>query len=210
MNVRNPRFRARLRRGLYVVLPAAVFTIASTSASVSWKYAQQKGCANARLIQYATMTLHNEQDRIEKHVTLKAPRSRVWRALTDYREFSAWFRMKLESPFVAGQKTAGQIMIPGYEHVRIEFLVQKLEPERYFSYHWHPYAIDPAVDYSAETPTLVEFTLQETGGETLLTVTESGFAKLPPHRRDEAFRMNEGGWEDQLENIAAHVAKDES
>src|SRR5450755_3135157 len=103
------------------------------------------------------MTLPIDEDRIEKQIEPKAPRARVWRALTDYREFSAWFRVNLESPFVPGQSSRGQITIPGYEHVVIEIVVQQLEPEHYFSYTWHPYAIEPGVDYSQEPPTLVEF-----------------------------------------------------
>jgi uncharacterized protein YndB with AHSA1/START domain len=153
------------------------------------------------------MRSHNDVDQIHKHIHLKSPRSRVWRALTDFQEFSAWFGVNLESAFVAGQTTSGQLTIPGYEHVRMEVIVQKLEPEDYFSYTWHPYAIDPEVDYSHEPPTLVEFTLEEKDGETLLTVTESGFAKLPPDRRDEAFRMNEHGWAEQLNDIEKHVAE---
>ncbi len=98
------------------------------------------------------MNLHIDQDRIRKEIHLRAPRSRVWRALTDYREFSAWFGVNLESPFVAGRATSGQITCPGYEHVRMEAKVQKLAPEHYFSYTWHPYAIEPGVDYSEETP----------------------------------------------------------
>lgn len=153
------------------------------------------------------MKLHSDGDAIRKQVTLKASRSRVWRALTDYREFSAWFRVELETPFAAGQPTAGQLTYPGYEHLRMEVVVQKLEPESYFSFTWHPYAIKPDVDYSGETPTLVEFRLEETAGETLLTILESGFAKLPPDRRDEAFRMNDGGWSEQLQNIKLHVGQ---
>lgn len=153
------------------------------------------------------MTLHIENDRIHKQIHLKAPRARVWRALTDHREFSSWFGVNLQSPFVAGQVTSGQITNPGYEHIRMEATVQKLEPEHYFSYTWHPYAIEPGVDYSNETPTLVEFTLEEKDGETLLTVTESGFAKLPPHRRDLAFRKDYEGWSAQLANIEEHVAR---
>ena len=87
-------------------------------------------------------------DRIEKRMELKAPVSRVWRALTDYREFSEWFRVKLEGPFVPGKKTGGQITYPGYEHLSWEVLVQELEPERLFSFTWHPYAVDPNQDYS--------------------------------------------------------------
>jgi uncharacterized protein YndB with AHSA1/START domain len=153
------------------------------------------------------MSLPIEEDRIEKQIELKAPRARVWRALTDYREFSEWFRVKLENAFVPGRTARGQITHPGYEHVRMEVVVKEMIPERLFSYTWHPYAIEPGVDYSTETQTLVEFRLEETDDGTLLTLTESGFAKLPPERRAEAFRMNEGGWAEQLENIARHVAK---
>ena len=146
-------------------------------------------------------------ERIEKQIELKAPVSRVWRALTDYREFGEWFRVKFEGPFVAGQVSRGQITYPGYEHLRMEVVVQKIEPERYFSYTWHPYAVDPKVDYSKETPTLVEFRLEKSATGTLLKITESGFDKIPSHRRMEAFRMNEGGWEQQLKNIASHVGE---
>jgi uncharacterized protein YndB with AHSA1/START domain len=153
------------------------------------------------------MTLHIDEDRIQKQIELNAPRSRVWRALTDYREFSEWFGVNLESPFIPGQTSRGRITIPGYEHVQMEVVVQKLEPEHYFSYTWHPYAIKPEIDYSKETPTLVEFTLEGTAEKTLLTVIESGFAKLPPHRRAEAFRMNDHGWSEQLKDIERHVAQ---
>jgi uncharacterized protein YndB with AHSA1/START domain len=146
-------------------------------------------------------------DRIEKQIDLQAPVSRVWRALTDYREFGEWFRVKLEGPFVAGQVSGGFITWPGYEHLRMEVVVQKIEPERYFSYTWHPYAIDPKVNYSQETPTLVEFRLEESAKGTLLKVTESGFEKIPSARRLEAFRMNDNGWAQQLKNIESHVAE---
>ena len=153
------------------------------------------------------MKLHVDEDRIEKQIELKATQAKVWRALTDYREFSEWFRVKLESPFVPGKIAGGQITYPGYEHIRMEVEVQKMEPENYFSYTWHPYAIEPGVDYSGEPVTLVEFRLAKTESGTLLTVTESGFSKLPAARRDEAFRMNNNGWSEQLENIARHVAQ---
>src|SRR6185437_11893858 len=104
------------------------------------------------------MTMNNQ---IEKKIELKAPVSRVWRALTDYREFGEWFRVKLEGPFLPGQGSHGHITYPGYEHLRMEVVVQKIDPERFFSFTWHPYAIDPKVDYSAETPTLVEFTVEK-------------------------------------------------
>jgi uncharacterized protein YndB with AHSA1/START domain len=145
-------------------------------------------------------------DRIEKSVEMKAPVSRVWRALTDYKEFGEWFRVKLENPFVPGQLTRGAITHPGYEHLKFEVAVQKMEPERFFSFTWHPFAIDPKQDYSKETPTLVEFTLEPIAGGTRLRVVESGFHKIPAHRRAEAFRMNDGGWTEQMTNIATHVA----
>lgn len=143
---------------------------------------------------------------IEKRIELKAPVSRVWRALTDHREFGEWFRVNLEGPFVPGETARGQTTYPGYEHLKFEAVVQKMEPEQFFSYTWHPYAVDPNVDYSTEKPTLVEFRLEPTASGTLLTVTESGFDKIPANRRDEAFRMNEGGWAIQMENIGRYVA----
>jgi uncharacterized protein YndB with AHSA1/START domain len=146
-------------------------------------------------------------DRIEKRIELKAPVARVWRALTDYKEFGEWFGVKLEQPFVPGHTTRGHITYPGYEHLMMEVAVQRMEPEKLFSLHWHPYAIDPKRDYSQETPTLVEFRLEKTAAGTLLQVTESGFDKLPAERRDEAWRMNSGGWEQQTKNIEAYVAK---
>jgi len=144
-------------------------------------------------------------DRIEKTIELNAPVPRVWRALTDHREFGTWFRVRLDRPFVPGQISRGQITYPGYEHVGWEAVVQKMVPERLFSFTWHPYAIDPSEDYSKEPPTLVEFTLKKIPTGTLLRVLESGFDKLPDKRRLEAFRMNEGGWSQQVKNIAAHV-----
>lgn len=146
-------------------------------------------------------------DSIEKTIVLKAPVSRVWRALTDHNEFGAWFRVRLDGPFVAGEVSRGRITYPGYEHIRWEAVVQKIEPERYFSFTWHPYAIDPDEDYSGEPPTLVEFTLEPTAEGTLLRVVESGFDKLPARRRSEAFRMNERGWSIQIGNIATHVGQ---
>jgi uncharacterized protein YndB with AHSA1/START domain len=146
------------------------------------------------------------QNEIEKSIELKAPISRVWRALTDYREFGEWFGVKLEGPFVPGQAARGQITHPGYEHLKWEAEIQKLEAERLFSFTWHPYAVDSSVDYSGEAPTLVEFNLTTTPGGTLLTVTESGFHKIPENRRFDAFRMNEGGWTQQMLNIQKHVS----
>ena len=146
-------------------------------------------------------------DRIEKRIELKASVSRVWQALTDYREFGEWFRVKLDGAFVAGEVSRGQITYPGYEHLKWEAVVQKMEAERLFSFTWHPYAIDPKVDYSKEPQTLVEFKLEKTATGTLLLLSESGFDKIPPGRRMEAFRMNDGGWTQQVKNIERHVTE---
>jgi len=144
-------------------------------------------------------------DRIEKSIELNAPVSRVWRALTDHKEFGTWFRAEFEGPFIAGQVMRARVTKPGYEHLIWEATVQKIEPGRLFSFTWHPYAVDASKDYSGEPPTLVEFILQPTATGTLLRVVESGFDKLPAHRHDEAFRMNEGGWAIQLTNIAEYL-----
>jgi uncharacterized protein YndB with AHSA1/START domain len=146
-------------------------------------------------------------DRIEKRIELKAPVSRVWRALTDYQEFGEWFRVKLDGPFVPGQVSRGHITYPGYEHVKWEAIVQEMQPERLFSFTWHPYAVDTKVDYSKEAPTLVEFKLEQTATGTLLLVSESGFNKISSDRRFEAFRMNEGGWAEQIKNIENYVSQ---
>jgi uncharacterized protein YndB with AHSA1/START domain len=145
-------------------------------------------------------------DRIEKKVVLRASRSRVWRAITTAEEFGAWFRVILEGVFVPGATNRGKITHPGYEHVTMDMLVERIEPERYFSYRWHPYAIDPAVDCSAEPTTLVEFILQDTEGGTALTIVESGFDRIPLARRAEAFRMNDRGWAGQINNLARYVS----
>ena len=144
-------------------------------------------------------------DFIEKQIELKAPVSRVWRALTDYREFGAWFRVDLEGPFVAGQITHGRNTYSGYENLVMEFAVQRIEPESYFAYTWHPFPVEAGIDYSRETPTLVEFRLAPKAGGTLLSVRESGFDAIPDYRRAEAFRMHESGWAGQLANIEKHV-----
>jgi uncharacterized protein YndB with AHSA1/START domain len=146
-------------------------------------------------------------DRIEKRIELKAAISRVWRALTDYREFGEWFRVKLDAPFSVGRISRGQMTYPGYEHYKWEARVEKMEHERLFSFTWHPYAVDLKRDYSKETPTLVEFRLEKTEDGTLLVLTESGFDKIAPERRLEAFRMNEDGWTEQMKNIEKHVEK---
>jgi len=146
-------------------------------------------------------------DRIEKRVLLKASRARIWRALSNAEEFGDWFGVNLKGQtFAPGQETRGQITYPGFEHVVFTIRIERMEPERRLSFHWHPYAVDTKVDYAAEEPTLVVFELEEAPGGVLLTVVESGFDKVPAHRRTEAFRMNTGGWEEQMKNIARHVA----
>jgi uncharacterized protein YndB with AHSA1/START domain len=146
-------------------------------------------------------------DRIEKRIELKAPVARVWRALTDYREFGEWFRVKIDGPFVPGEVSRGHITHPGYEHLPWEAVVKAMEPERLFSFTWHPYAADPKVDYSKEPPTLVEFRLETTAQGTLLMVTESGFDRIPAERRPEAFLRNDRGWTEQLKNIERYVGE---
>ena len=145
-------------------------------------------------------------DRIERRVVIHASRSRVWRAITNAEEFGTWFRVNLEGEFAEGATIRGKITHPGYEHVTMEVLVERVEPERYFSYRWHPYAVDSAVDYSTEPTTLVEFILEETEGGTAVTIVESGFDRIPLARRAEAFRMNDKGWAGQIKNLERHVA----
>jgi uncharacterized protein YndB with AHSA1/START domain len=142
---------------------------------------------------------------IEKRIKIDAPVSRVWRALTDHKEFGTWFRVKLDGPFVPGQVSRGRITYPGYEHLKWEATVDTMEPEWLFSFTWHPYAVDPDIDYSSEPTTLVEFRLEVKDGGTLLTVTETGFDAIPKDRRFEAYRMNEGGWTEQMDNVRRHV-----
>jgi uncharacterized protein YndB with AHSA1/START domain len=147
-----------------------------------------------------------EKDVVEKKIELMAPISRVWQALTDYREFGEWFRVKLEGPFAVGKLAQGHITYLGYEHYKWEVVVQKMEHERLFSFTWHPYAVDLKRDYSKEPQTLVEFRLEKISTGTLLVVTETGFSKIPADRRDEALRMNDGGWAEQMKNIEKYVS----
>ncbi len=146
-------------------------------------------------------------DRIEKRIEMRASRSRVWRAVSTAEEFETWFRMKLDGQFSEGATLHGKVTHPGYEHTcPVEMRIERIEPERYFSYRWHPYALDPAVDYSAEPTTLVEFILEETEGGTAVTIVESGFDAIPLARRAEAFRMNDGGWTGQIKNLERYVS----
>jgi uncharacterized protein YndB with AHSA1/START domain len=149
-------------------------------------------------------------DRIDKQIHLNATLDRVWQALTDYREFSQWFGVALACPFVQGQEMTGTFTKTCCEEKKtlpFKVFVKTIQPKNYFAFEWHPYAVDLEVDYESETPTLVEFTLESKEGGTLLKVSESGFDALPAHRRDEAFRMNSGGWEHQMGNIQSYVIK---
>ena len=158
-----------------------------------------------------------DTDRIEKKVLLRAPRRRVWLALTEAKEFGSWFGMRLDGPFAPGARLQG-VMVPTtvdpevakmqkpYEGKQVELVVDRVEPERLFSFRWHPYAVEPSVDYSVEPMTLVTFTLEEQGGGVLLTVTETGFDAIPLSRRAKAMKANDGGWAKQMELVAKYLS----
>ena len=150
----------------------------------------------------------SDTDRVERQILINAPRERVWRALSSAEEFGTWFGVKLEGQtFAPGQQVSGRISACGHENTPFNIVIEQMETQKLFSYRWHPFAIDPAIDYSTETPTLVTFTLKDAPeNATLLTVVESGFDQVPPHRRQEAFRMNNHGWQVQLENVARHAS----
>ena len=146
-------------------------------------------------------------DRIERKILLQAPRARVWQALSNAEEFGSWFGVNLQGQsFAPGQRTQGHITNPGYEYIVFEIWVERMEPGRLLSWRWHPAAAEKGVDYSSEPTTLVTFELQDTDGGTLLSVVESGFDNVPPHRRLGAFRMNSEGWDEQMKRIEKHVA----
>ena len=146
------------------------------------------------------------QDRIEKVVELKAPVSRVWRAITDHEEFGTWFRVRLDGPFQVGVTTRGRITYPGYEHMEWESLTEEMVPESLFVFSWPPSAVDPDTEYDEGAKVMVEFRLEPTEGGTRLTITESGFLQFPESKRLEVLRSNTEGWNGQAVNIAAHVA----
>jgi uncharacterized protein YndB with AHSA1/START domain len=146
------------------------------------------------------------EDRIEKRILLRAPRARVWRALTDAEQVGNWFGVKLNGSFAPGVRLRGQVTHPGYEHVPFEITVERMEPERLLSWRWHPHPIDPKVDYSAEPTTLVVFELEDAPEGTLLTVVESGFGGIRLARRD-AYRANEQGWTMQMKAIEKYVGQ---
>ncbi len=153
-----------------------------------------------------TTATTDDPDRVTRTMLMRAPLARVWAALTDHVEFGTWFRVALDGPFRVGAISRGHITYPGHEHLRFEAEVVAIEAPSRFALRWHPFPIDPGADYSAEPTTLVEFTLVEEAGGTRVTVTESGFAQIPAHRRGPAFAANSQGWTIQLDNLAAHVA----
>lgn len=153
------------------------------------------------------MTPDRSTDSIERQITLDAPRLRVWRALTDVERFNSWFGVSLVAPFAPGAEISGQISIRNYEHVTMTIWIETMEPERFFSFRWHPYAIERGVDYSAEPTTLVSFTLEDAGAGTRLTIIESGFDAIPESRRARAFSANSSGWAGQAENIRKFLAR---
>lgn len=145
-------------------------------------------------------------DRIERSILLAAPIERVWHALADAETFGSWFGVKFEgATFAPGQRAVGNVTYPGYEYLQFDVVIERMEPPRLLSWRWHPAPLERGRDYSAEPPTLVVFELKESAGGTLLSVVESGFDQVPPERRMEAFRMNSGGWDGQMENIRKHV-----
>jgi uncharacterized protein YndB with AHSA1/START domain len=157
-------------------------------------------------------------DKIEKKILLRAPQSRVWKALTDSQQFGAWFGMKVDGPFVAGTKMRVAIAPTkvnpeiakkqeAYDGFPFDLMIERIEPEHLFSFRWHPFAIDKGVDYSSEPTTLVEFKLEPAEGGVMLTVTESGFDQIPLARRAQAFKANEGGWEMQTKLVEAYLAQ---
>ena len=157
-------------------------------------------------------------DRIEKHVTLQAPRKRVWQAISDSGEFGQWFGIRFDAPFIAGATVAGRIvgttvdpevakMQQPYAGKRFDIMIERIEPERLFSFRWHPHAVDPTADYSQEPTTLVTFVLEDVQGGTKLTVTESGFDRIPLERRATAFTANEQGWAIQMTLIEKYLAR---
>ncbi len=146
-----------------------------------------------------------DTDRIEKTILLRASRPRVWRALTDVKEFNRWFQAALEGAFSPGARLRGPITSEGYEDLVMEMTVERMQPERLISWRWHPGSADRSYDYSREPETVVTFELQDAEGGTLLRVTETGFDALPPERWEEAYRGNEAGWAEQLTNIEKHL-----
>jgi uncharacterized protein YndB with AHSA1/START domain len=162
--------------------------------------------------------METNTDRIEKKVLLRAPLERVWQAVSDARQFGAWFGVAFEGPFAKGARMIGRIvptkadeevakLQEPHEGKTFELIVDRIEPGRLFSFRWHPFAVDPSFDYSSEPTTLVVFELEEVAGGTSLTITESGFDRIPLARRAQAFTANEGGWTHQAKLIAKYLSR---
>jgi uncharacterized protein YndB with AHSA1/START domain len=146
-------------------------------------------------------------DQIERDVVLEATRDEVWRALSDVKSFGEWFGVKLAGSFAPGATVRGTVTHKGYENLPIEFKIERMEPERFLSWQWHPYAINPQIDYSAEPTTFVVFELEDVPGGTRLHVRESGFDAIPASRRDEAYEANDKGWAMQMESIQRYLRR---
>ena len=153
------------------------------------------------------MSIHKDQDRIEKVVDLAAPVARVWRAITDHKEFGEWFRVRLDSPFKVGATTTGNITYPGHEDMKWVSVTEQMDHERLFAFSWPPSAIDPDTQYDAKAKVRVEFLLEPTEKGTRLTITETGFQQFPEAKRLEVLRSNIQGWDIQAKNVAAHVER---
>ncbi len=153
------------------------------------------------------MSIHRNQDRIEKVVDLAAPVAKVWRAITDHEEFGEWFRVRLDGPFEVGATTTGNITYPGHEHMKWVSVTEQMDHERVFAFSWPPSAVDPDTDYDEDAKVRVEFRLEPKGDGTRLTITETGFRQFPESKRLEVLRSNTEGWDIQATNIAAHVER---
>ena len=153
------------------------------------------------------MSIHKDQDRIEKVVDLAAPVARVWRAITDHNEFGEWFRVRLDEPFKVGATTTGNITYPGYEHMKWVSVTEQMDHERLFAFSWPPSAVDPDTEYDKDAKVRVEFRLEPKGEGTRLTIVETGFQQFPESKRLEVLRSNTEGWDIQAKNIADYVER---
>ena len=151
------------------------------------------------------MSIHKDQDKIEKIVDLAAPVARVWQAITDHKEFGEWFRVRLDNPFKVGETTTGSMTFPGHEHVKWVSMTEQMDHESLFAFSWPPSAVDPDTVYDKEAKVRVEFRLEPTETGTRLTISETGFQQFPEAKRLEVLRSNTEGWDIQAKNVATHV-----
>ena len=158
------------------------------------------------------------QNRIEKQIVLNAPRERVWQAIVDSRRFGTWFGIEFEGPFVEHARTPGRIvptqvddkvaaMQEPWVGMACDFFVERIQPMDRFAFRWYAYPEGPDEDPDGNTMTLVEFHLQDADGGTRLTITESGFERVPAAHRAKAFTDNEGGWAMQVQLIAKYLER---